>query len=92
MNSVFHRFFWLFQVFLEDFYIGLSSCGRIRLPSSHPFVFVIGRDPFLGFLFYLPQKAFLAEVSDGGDTELVIIVLESGLEDPLRLFCLTASV
>lgn len=93
-------FLWASQIilaftnFLLGFYISLLSLGRIRLPSSHsfcPFVFMIGRDCFLGG-FFLPQKTCLAEVSDGGDTELVILLLESGLEDPLRIFCLTAPV
>lgn len=83
-----------FQIFLVGFCISLSSFGRIRSPSSHdfsPFVFMIRRDDFVGF-FFLPQKTCLAEVSDGGDIELVILLLESVLEDPLRIFCLTTAV
>lgn len=44
---------------------------------------MIGKDSFLGF--FPPQKIYFA---DEGHSELVILLIESVLEHPLKIFCL----
>lgn len=68
-------------MFLDPFIL-----GRIKLSPLQcflPLEFMIGNDSFLGF--FLSQKIYFA---DQGHSELVILLLASVLEHPLKIFCL----